>query len=731
MAAIAQSLPVSSHPLVWLREWLREELAPYPGRALLVARMVTAASLIVIVGMTFRIPYIWQGAIYALLVSRESPRATLNSAATILLVTGFGAAYIILSMKLVINILPLHFLWIVATFFLAFYAIGTLTNYLAAVAFVNTISLGIPLWDRHVSPETKVEDTLWLCLAVLIAVMVTWAVELAFVRQRPGDEVLLPMTERLSAVESMLSSYADGRTPDRATEQEIVRLAMLGTSMLRRILSRANAPSQYSAAAGGTAVLIGRLVDLAASLTPLHFEFSDGDRTRFRNLATTLTMIRRHLTNRETPPPVNFHTEAESAPRTPLVGEMERTVSLITELLAGTRSADEYVPSPQQLEQVTLFSRDAFVNPEHLRFALKGCLAASLCYVIYNAVAWPGISTSVTTCLLTALSTVGASRQKQMLRIAGAIVGGFVIGMGSQMFILPYLDSITGFLFLVVVVTALSSWILTSSPRLSYFGVQVALAFYLVNVQEFRIQSSLGVARDRVAGVLLGLFVMWLVFDRLWAAPASVEMKRVFVSNLRLMAQFAREPVSNDMRSAVGRSLSLRETINSGLDKARSLADGVLFEFGPSRSRDLELRNYIRRWQPQLRTLFVMRIASLKYRLQSPGFELPAVVRLRQQAYDDHSARILEGMAARIEQNVPCAGNSAEDSRELLARTLQALESQPSAVLPPGRALSFASLLRSIETLTNSLAAEIASGNWQTTAAPGRSSVCRDFRHSG
>ena len=123
--------------------------------------------------------------------------------------------------------------------------------------------------------------------------------------------------------------------------------------------------------------------------------------------------------------------------------------------------------------------------------------------MIYNAVAWPGISTSVTTCLLTALSTVGASRQKQMLRIAGAIVGGFVIGMGSQIFILPYLDSITGFLFLVVVVTALSSWILTSSPRLSYFGVQVALAFYLVNVQEFRIQSSLGVARDRVAGVLL------------------------------------------------------------------------------------------------------------------------------------------------------------------------------------------------------------------------------------
>ena len=33
-------------------------------------------------------------------------------------------------------------------------------------------------------------------------------------------------------------------------------------------------------------------------------------------------------------------------------------------------------------------------------------------------------------------------------------------------------------------------------------------------------------ARDRVAGVFLGLLMMWLIFDQLWSAPASVEMKR-------------------------------------------------------------------------------------------------------------------------------------------------------------------------------------------------------------
>ena len=96
---------------------------------------------------------------------------------------------------------------------------------------------------------------------------------------------------------------------------------------------------------------------------------------------------------------------------------------------------DEYVPSSDEIPGINLVSPDAFVNPEHLRFAIRGCLAASGCYIIYNSIAWPGISTAVTTCLLTGLSTIGASRQKQILRFAGALVGGFLIGMGSQIFL--------------------------------------------------------------------------------------------------------------------------------------------------------------------------------------------------------------------------------------------------------------------------------------------------------
>src|SRR6478672_6484852 len=179
MDTLTPSVSGSQSQLGWFREFLTHELAPYPRRAGTVARMVIAATLVMIITMTFRLPFGFQGAVYALLISRESPRATLQSAAAVLLVTGTGAAYLLVSAWFVISDPPLHFFWNIASFFLAFYAISTLTNYTAAVIFAIMIAIGIPLWDRHVSAETNVEDTLWLCWGAFIGEVITTGVELA------------------------------------------------------------------------------------------------------------------------------------------------------------------------------------------------------------------------------------------------------------------------------------------------------------------------------------------------------------------------------------------------------------------------------------------------------------------------------------------------------------------------------------------------------------------------
>ena len=706
MATVVQSLPQPARPVTWIREFLQEELAPYEGRAAVVARMTLAATLVTIICLAFRVPFAFQGAIYALMISRENSRATLQSAATILLLTGVGAAYLLISVGFVIAVPPLHFLWIIGSLFLAFYAISALTNYTAAATFAIMIAVGIPLWDRHVPAERNVEDTLWLCLAVLIGVAVTAAIELVFVRLRPGDEIVKPILERLAAVENLLTSYAEGRPADSGTEQKIIRLGLLGTSVMRRALRRSEYSSGYSIEMGGVAALVGRLVDLAGTLTQAPLQSSISSQRRFRKLVSELAGIRAQLISREAPTPIEFDADEQRNAVPPLVHQLEETAALIPQAFSNSASVSKYLPSPEDLPRANLLAPDAFINPEHVRFAVKGCLAASSCYVIYNAIAWPGISTAVTTCLLTALTTIGSSHQKQILRICGAIVGGFVLGMGSQIFILPYLDSITGFVVLFIAVTVLSSWLMTSSPRLSYFGFQAALAFYLINLNEFKIQTSLGVARNRVVGILLGLFTMWLVFDQLWGAPAAAQMTQTFVSSLRLLAKFAREPVSKDLKQMIARSLAYRETINTNLDKVRALADGVLLEFGPSREQDLALRNRIRQLQPRLRTLFITWVVLWRYRARLPDFELPAAIQPAQEKFDSHLAAVLDRMADRME-------GRRLTRREDLRRAYAELEKAAAKAAPERQGQfsqemqSFLLLSRRMVTLANSMEKEM------------------------
>ena len=648
MAASAHSLHETSPPLIWFREFLREELAPYPGRTATVVRMTIAATLVMLVCMTFRIPFGFVGATFALLITRESRRATLQSAATVLLITGIGAAYILISAWLVISFPSLHFLWIICSLFLAFVGLSTVANYGAASVFAILISAGVPLWDRHVSAETNVEDTLWLTLAALVGIAVTAAVELAFARMRPGDDLILPIAERLAAVQDLLACYANDHL-DHEIGKKVISLGVLGTSTMRRILRRSDYSPEYEAQMGGLIDIVGRLVDIAAALTQLSCDRSPANRKQFRKLAATLATIRADLVNRQIPRSIHFSPDDEPSPDIPMLWEMEKMVSLVPQTLEGSRGMDVDLTLGEETPRSKLLSPDALVDPEHLKFALKGCLAASACYIIYSCIDWSGISSAVTTCLLTALSTIGASRQKQFLRFAGAIVGGFLIGMGSQVFILPHFDSIAGFTVLFIIVTALASWFMTSTPRLSYFGLQAALAFYLINLQEFSIHTSLSVARDRVVGVLLGLLMMWLVFDQLWGAPAAVEMKRAFISNLRLLARLAREPLSKDLKVATESGYALRDGISKNFDGVRAFADAVLFEFGSSRQQDLAWRTQIVRWQSQLRAIFMIRVALWKYRARLPGFELPEAVLSAQKTFDDQSAEMLNRMADRME----------------------------------------------------------------------------------
>jgi multidrug resistance protein MdtO len=613
MATTSVPLPHAERFTTWFPDFLRKELAPFPGRGAIVARMVIAATITAILVVTFRIPGGAIGVLSAFLLSRENLRSTAQS--TLYLGGAFvlGGLFIPIGSRFFASIPITHFLWEAVSLFIVFFLLRTLTNYLVAINLGAIATSMFSIWYLPGPGEKNVELSLWQVLAALIGAVVTLAVEIVFRAIHHGDEVVDGVDVRLQHIEALMEDYAANRTVSPETARMLAQYAVVGVGSLRREVARRDQQPIQRMRISALVSLTGRSIDFAAALSSALSDLTPAEQQRAARLAGRIVEIRRCLQTNEQPS--RWESPAGSA-GTPLLTELEAMVSLMPSAFASESSIDprldilEDAPSSNRI-----FVQDAFSNPEHLPFVLGGTLAAMICYFLYVSLDWPGISTSVTTCVFTALSNVGTSRQKQVLRIAGAILGGFVFGIGSQMFILPNIDSITGFTVLFAVVTAIAAWVSTSSSRLSYAGLQIALAFYLISLSEFRIQTSLTLARDRAIGVLLGTFMMWLVFERLYSRPAGDEMVRIFISNLRLMAELINASPAGTDTAAIVKVRRQRDQVYRYFNDVNAQSDAVPFETGPARAADMAARDRIRRWQASLRTFYLLEAPLIQFRI--------------------------------------------------------------------------------------------------------------------
>src|SRR5260370_6075120 len=399
--------------LTWVRNLLREELASYPGRRALVTRMVLAATLDMVINMTFQIPFGAYGALYTLTLSREHPQVTLQAAKTLVASFSFGIVYTLVGAIIFSGDPVLRLLWVLLTLFLVFFGLKVVSNYTAAARFGYLLAITIPIWDQPITAEQKIVRTLWAVGAVFIASAITVVTEFIFARIRPVDAVTSALVERLRWIASLLRSLSR-QSQETESENQVARLAILGTSRMRQDLLRCNDSSEVKQQIGATIAMVGRLIDLAANLAQFRTEMSSADPHRLESLATRIETLSDDLIRKEIPDHPSAAVEAAAAANVPILGEMESTVSLISQFLAGFASPTGYLPPPERQQPAKqLLVPDALSNPAYLRFAIRGGLAASLCYLIYNLIAWKGISTAVTPCLLTALTTLRARRQHQ------------------------------------------------------------------------------------------------------------------------------------------------------------------------------------------------------------------------------------------------------------------------------------------------------------------------------
>ena len=625
MASEPVRIPHAERFTDWFPDFLKKELAPYSGRGALVARMVISATLTMILIVTFRIPGGYIGALTAFLFSRENLVSTARSAIFMIGAFAIGALFIPVGARLLASPPETHFLWVGGSLFLAFFLLRCLANYGIAIGLGLVIANVVGIWYLPGPAERNVELTLWLIAATSIGALVTLCVEVAFYALHGRDDFAEGLDSRLAHIEELMAGYAAGRPASPATLAGLAQFAVVGAGALRRHVARASYTQLYRARMTTLVALVARCIDFAAALANAFPSLPRGNRERAARLKQSLADIR--LCLRTHGQPCVDPLEPRPSPDTPLLSEIESMVSLMPSIFSDEQATD---PALEPIEDIPnanrIFIPDAFSNPEHLRYILGGTLAAMLCYVFYVSLDWPNLSTSVTTCVLTALTTVGSSRQKQAMRIAGFVLGGVIAGIGAQIFILPSIDSIGGFTLLFAVVTAVAAWLATSSSRLSYAGVQIAFSFYLIQLSDFSIQTDLTLPRDRVLGVLLGVTMMWLVFERTFPRSAADGMVRIFVVNLRLHADLASYTPRADDPASILKIRRLREEIYRRFGEVNAQADAVPFETGPRRPGDIAARDRIRRWQAFLRSFNLLEAPLLQFRIfanihsKSPSF---------------------------------------------------------------------------------------------------------------
>jgi len=354
----------------------------------------------------------------------------------------------------------------------------------------------------------------------------------------------------------------------------------------------------------------------------------------------------------------------------PPLAEMERAAALMPFTFPGRDLPDELKTAPNQ-DKDGMLAPDAFTNPDHIHFAIKGALAGFICYLIFTLSAYPAIYTSVITCILCSLSTVGASLQKGLLRFAGAVVGG-ACGLISLTYILPHCDSLGGFWFPFGAVMALAAYVNFGSVRISYCGIQICLAFCKCVMQTYGTYTELRVARDRLIGIALGLAVFGFINSRLWPVTALETTRAKLASVLRTLAQLAGLPdTDKDHAPQLTEAYALRLKVYQDFGAVRELHESSKFESDAvRRERLMVIDNTVQMF-------FLHLLAIVQHRPDLRPSAVPVPLRAASARFRATLAGVLLNLADRVEgkterpmPNLPSALADLEKTVATLIKTV-------------------------------------------------------------
>lgn len=590
----------------WL-DWLRRELAPFPGREATTVRIVVTVVLVVIISMALQIPQLVLSAYMVFFVTKENKVVTALTGLLLVLGVTIAIAASLLVYRSTFDFPALRVPGMAVVLFLGFYfsrvfVIGPLAF---AIGFVLAVTQSIA--ELVPSAEYLVHSLLWLWVAVGYPIVLTVIVNQLLLPAHPYTSLVRAWQVRLDATAELLERVLGLTAPSPKADRSLAEQATHSSAPLVKLLAHAeiaDPPLKRRHPAHLAAIMATeRLVTAAAALALRAGEqLTQEDRRCLETARAEATVLRTVLPQPPLPRPPS---ELSAAPATlPEIHELQHALTTLRESLESDPAGSVRQASPAKPRRRLLVA-DAFTNPAHGRFALKVTLAAMVCYILYTAVDWPGIHTALITCCIISLESTGSTLRKGALRLAGCVVGG-LLGFLAILYFIPRMESIASLALLIAAGSALAGWVAAGGERIAYGGLQIAFAFYTCTLQGFAPDTDLDKIRDRLVGILLGIAVTTLVFRYLWPERAADRLRAVQARTLQSLAQLLTHPQpQSSIELATVESRKLRAEISAGLDEALRLAEVAKFEQEEAEPRDRASSNTTGALIARLQSLFL------------------------------------------------------------------------------------------------------------------------------
>lgn len=233
---------------------------------------------------------------------------------------------------------------------------------------------------------------------------------------------------------------------------------------------------------------------------------------------------------------------------------------------------------------------DAFTNPDYLRYALKTLLACLICYTFYSGVDWEGIHTCMLTCVIVANPNIGSSYQKMALRFGGAFCGA-ILALVVTIFVMPWLDNIVELLCVLAPIFWIGARLATSSERSSYIGTQMIVTFALATLENvFGPAYDLVEIRDRAIGILIGTAVSAVIYTFVWPESETRALPQKLAGAMAMLSKLLRIP--RQPEAAMERTyLQLRIGLHAAFNASEEMYERVALErqlAGPEREALLQ-----------------------------------------------------------------------------------------------------------------------------------------------